>query len=72
MTGLKHYKCHKTVHAKPMKRGEYNVYRGWSIPENEDPEELGYLVVYNKGTDAHYESWSPKSVFDDGYSEIKE
>ncbi len=71
MTELKQYECHKKVHARPMDRGEYNVYRGWCLPENEDPFELGYLVIYNKGTADHYESWSPKHVFDDGYSEIQ-
>lgn len=62
------YKCHKEVHAEPMTRGEYNKYRGWQIPANENPEEDGYLVVYNKETADHHESWSPKHVFDDGYS----
>lgn len=65
---LERYKCHKEVHAKPMTRGDYNTYRGWQIPEDENPSDEGYLVVYNKGTPDHYESWSPKKVFEDGYT----
>jgi hypothetical protein len=62
------YTCHKVVHARPLTRGSYNIYRGWDIPDDEDPEDPGYLVVYNLGTNDHYESWSPKHIFDDGYS----
>jgi len=62
------YKCHKEVHATQMTRGDYNLYRGWTIPEDENPDEEGYLVIYNYGTDRHYESWSPKDIFDEGYT----
>lgn len=68
--GLAFYQSHKQVHARPMTRGEYNTYRGWQIPADENPEDPGYLVVYNRGTEDHYESWSPKHVFDDGYTEV--
>lgn len=67
---MRKYRCHKEVHAEPMTRGEYNDYRGWTIPENENPNDNGYLVIYNMGTEDHYESWSPKHVFEDGYAEI--
>lgn len=33
-----------------------------------NPVAPGYFVVYNAGTDKHYESWSPVEVFEDGYS----
>lgn len=69
---LPQYRSHKRVHAMPMSRGDYNNYRGWQMPENEDPSDPGYLVVYNRNTVDHYESWSPKHVFDDGYTEIPE
>lgn len=68
---LKLYTCHKQVHARPMSRGEYNHLRGWTIPENENGEDAGYLVVYNKDTADHYVSWSPKHIFDDGYAVTK-
>lgn len=61
------YACHKAVHATPMTRGDYNDYRGWEIPADENPADPGYLVIYNKDTADHYESWSPEKQFDDGY-----
>ena len=64
------YQCHKTVDAKPMSRGQYNVYRGCKIPDNENPKDEGFLVVYNQGTEDHYESWSPKKIFEEGYTRI--
>ena len=67
---LTEYQCHKKVHATPMNLGDYNTYRGWKIPDNENPSSKGYLVVYNKDTDRHYESWSPEDIFNDGYTKL--
>ncbi|MCU7962406.1 hypothetical protein L5M28_07415 [Shewanella sp. SW32] len=64
------YGCHKEVHALPLTRGAYNNARDWVIPENENPADEGYLVVYNLGTADEYVSWSPKHIFDDGYSAL--
>jgi len=63
------YTCHKKVHGLPLTRGVYNKVRGWDIPEDENPADEGYLVVYNRGTDDEYVSWSPKHIFEDGYTE---
>lgn len=52
--------------AKPMTLGEYNTYREWPIPENEDPEREGYWVEYKGG----YESWSPKEEFEAAYMAV--
>lgn len=60
---MKRYIGVKIVEAKPMTRGEYNKYRGWTIPANENPKDEGYLVVYPDD----YESWSPKNVFEEAY-----
>lgn len=49
-----------------MTRGDYNNFRGWNIPENENPNDKGYIVKYSDG----YISWSPKSVFEEAYDEI--
>lgn len=68
---FKQYTCHKQVHATPMSRGEYNDFRGWAMPPDENGEDPGYLVVYNSGTTDEYVSWSPKHIFDEGYSEAK-
>ena len=54
----------KMIQARPMTRGAYNVYRGWTIPANENPEDEGYLVSYYPDG---YESWSPKKVFEEAY-----
>lgn len=65
----------KTIHAKPMTLGEYNKYRGWVIPENEDSAKEGYLLVEDIGgvksnmPEKHkgYVSWSPSDVFEAVY-----
>ena len=62
---MKHYIGVKEIDAKPMTRGEYNKYRGWTIPADENPDDEGYLVKYSD----EYESWSPKNVFEEAYVE---
>ena len=62
---MKKYIGTKLVKAKPMTRGEYNTYRGWQIPENENPKDKGYLVEYSD----YYITWSPKEVFERAYNE---
>jgi hypothetical protein len=58
-----------------MTRGDYNLYRGWDIPADENPEDEGYLVEYRDGGQpnhaghAGYISWSPKDVFRQSYRE---
>lgn len=65
----------KQIAAQQMTRGEYNAYRGWQLPENENGEEAGYLVEYldggkaNDSRHAGYISWSPKEQFDIAYRE---
>lgn len=34
----------KQIEARPMTRGDYNIYRGWQIPADENPADEGYLV----------------------------
>lgn len=62
---MKQYIGTKIIQAKPMNRGEYNKYRGWEIPADENPEDEGYLVKYKDG----YESWYPKETFEEAYRE---
>jgi hypothetical protein len=70
---MKEYYGTKRLKAKPMTRGEYNKYRGWEIPKDEDGSDKGYLVEYRDGGKANmeghegYVSWSPKDVFDAAY-----
>lgn len=73
---MRKYQCHKQVLASPMSRGDYTLYRGWVCPADENPEDAGYLVEYldspNHNHPKHdgYISWSPKDIFESGYSAI--
>ena len=58
---MKSYISTKLVKAKPMNRGEYNKFRGWDIPKNENPDDEGYLIQYPDG----YISWCPKKQFEE-------
>ena len=62
---MKRYIGTKIIAGKPLSLGAYNEYRGWKIPENEDPNREGYLVQYEDG----YLSWSPKEQFEEAYRE---
>ena len=53
----------KLIEAEEMNLGDYNIFRGWTIPDNEDPKKEGYLVKYPDG----YVSWSPKEIFEEAY-----
>jgi hypothetical protein len=70
---MKKYIGTKIIKAEPMNKGQYNAYRGWNQPPNEDPEEEGFLVEYVDGgkpnDDRHegYISWSPLDAFDKAY-----
>ena len=41
---MKNYIGTKRIEAEPMTRGDYNKYRGWTIPADENPEDEGYIV----------------------------
>ena len=60
---MKKYIGVKMIHAKPMTRGEYNKFKGWTIPPDENPNDAGYVVKYSDD----YVSWSPKDVFEKAY-----
>lgn len=56
------------VYASTMTRQEYNDYRGWQLPENEDGSDVGYVFEDRKGqknTDelGGYVQWLPKGEF---------
>jgi hypothetical protein len=59
----------KTVRAKEMSRLDYNKLRGWQVPDDENPEDEGYLVQYPDSKPNHpdyegYISWCPKEPFE--------
>lgn len=70
---LKQYTGTKTVFATPMTRGEYHKLRGWQVPADEDPNDLGYLVEYQNDSKSNVEgfngyiSWSPMKPFEEAY-----
>jgi hypothetical protein len=53
----------KIIQAEPITRGEYNKFKGWTIPPDENPDDDGYMVKYSDD----YISWSPKDVFEEAY-----
>lgn len=67
----------KLVRALYMTRGEYNQYRGWETPADEDPNDIGVLVEYQDGGKPNdyrhegYISWSPKDVFEKSYRAVE-
>jgi len=70
---MKAYIGTKLINAKPMTLGNYNLFRGWELPEGEKGLDEGYLVEYLDGGKANtseyegYVSWSPKNVFEKAY-----
>lgn len=72
---MKRYIGTKIINAKPMNRADYNEYRNWVLPANEDGADDGYLVEYldggksNDSRHAGYISWSPKEQFEGAYRE---
>ncbi|WP_319568231.1 DUF2829 domain-containing protein [Cohaesibacter marisflavi] len=63
----------KHIAARPMTRLDYNIYRGWDLPADEDGSDDGYLVEYMDGGKPNhpdhegYISWSPKEQFENAY-----
>lgn len=73
---MKQYLGTKLINAKPMTRLEYNQFRGWELPADENGDDAGYLVEYVDGGKANtdqyagYVSWSPAGVFDRAYKPV--
>lgn len=63
---MKNYIGCKIIQAEPMTRGEYNRFRLWTLPKDENGDDPGYLVRYSDT----YISWSPKEAFEVAYREI--
>jgi len=63
----------KLVQMQPMTRGDYNIYREWDLPKDEDADDEGYLVEYLDGGKRNhplhkgYISWSPKAQAEEAY-----
>lgn len=65
----------KRIRAIPMTRLNYNLFRGWDLPADENGADDGYLVEYLDGGKPNcldkgfqgYISWSPKEQFENAY-----
>lgn len=70
---MKRYIGVKEINATPMNRRDYNTFRGWDLPANENGDDEGFLVEYIDGGSPNtpnykgYVSWSPKDVFERAY-----
>lgn len=70
---MKQYIGVKPINAKPMTRAEYNTFRGWDLPANENGDDEGFLVEYLDGGSLNtpdykgYVSWIPAEVFNNAY-----
>lgn len=60
------YMGFKLIEAEPINLGDYNKFKGWDIPKDENPLKEGYLVKYSDD----YISWSPKEVFESAYMQV--
>lgn len=54
------------VLALKMNREEYNKYRGWTVPADENPKDEGYLVKHGNG----HENWFPTKIFEAEYAPL--
>lgn len=73
---MQEYYGTKRIAAKPMTRLEYNQFRKWELPSDENGADEGYLVEYLDGGKPNvegytgYVSWSPKEQFEAAYQPI--
>ena len=51
-----------TATAQPMTRLEYNQFRGWTVPEGEDPSDPGYLMNFGS-----HIAWWPAGEVDKAF-----
>ena len=73
---MKTYIGTKIIQATPMNRADYNDYRAWELPANENGADEGYLVEDTNGGKANdsrhvgYISWSPNEQFEKAYIDV--
>lgn len=58
------YAAKHKVQAVAKTRQEYNDFRGWILPEDENGDDLGYMIQFE---DSEHYTWQPKEVFDSMY-----
>lgn len=63
----------KLIRAEAMTRKEYNDFRGWLVPSNEDGNDEGYLIKHLENVitdDAYHMTWESKETFDKTYRPV--
>ena len=72
---MKAYKSSKTVHAEQMSQTEWleirSKFQKYSSSHLMGPDNPGYHVVYDMGTEDEYHSWSPQAQFENGYTALE-
>ena len=74
---MKAFLMTKIVTATPMNRADYNEYRGWDLPVDEQGWDEGYLIegingmIANHPAHSGYISWLPKELFEESARELK-
>lgn len=56
----------RLMKSEKMTRGEYNYFRGWSIPANENPNDDGYILQDNTG----HISWIPEEQYERNFLKV--
>lgn len=54
---MKMYIGTRVIKAIAMTRGDYNIFQGWNIPKNENPDDPGRLVCY-PDAQSNEEDWT--------------
>lgn len=66
LSNAKHYVGLSLIEAELMTRGDYNTFRGWVIPIDEDPADVGY-ITRNRLTQRV--TWVPEEEFNKVYKD---
>lgn len=61
-----------TVFCKPMSRADGYGTMGWVIPPDRNPDDEGYLVVFEKGGEAESLAWFYKKSFERIFGKMPE
>lgn len=64
------YKGDIRVRATQMTRKEYNDLRNWTVPDNENPADIGYVIALGEGSNIHI-TWLPIDVFEKTYKKCE-
>lgn len=64
------YKGDICARAAQMTRKEYNDVRSWTVPENENPDDVGYIIALGEGENIHI-TWLSIDVFEKTYKKCE-